>query len=97
MWEKVSFVRRGRLRKEILENLVQPNNPTDLAKRLHSHRPTVSSALSELLRASLVKRLNPGEKNISIYGLTPEGLKVLQTIRGMRKGIAADSDGKGNA
>ncbi|MEK6971081.1 MAG: hypothetical protein AABW68_05365 [archaeon] len=95
MWDKVSFVRRGRLRTQILENLIQPNNPTDLAKRLHSHRPTVSSALGELARANLVKRVNPGEKNISIYGLTPEGLKILQAVKGMRRGIAADSDGKG--
>jgi DNA-binding MarR family transcriptional regulator len=76
---------------------MRPNNPTDLAKRLNSHRPTVSQALGEMMRMSLVKRLNPSEKNISIYGLTPEGMKVLQSIKGMRKGIAADSDGKGKA
>lgn len=85
-------MRRGKLRTQIMESLIQPNNPTDLAKRLNSHRPTVSEALGELAAKSLVKRLNPGEKNISIYGLTPEGLKVLQTLKGMKHRVAADRD-----
>ncbi len=92
MWDKVSFVRRGKLCTQILENLIQPNNPTDLAKKLNSHRPTVSQVLSELASKNLAKRLNPQEKNISIYGLTAEGVKVLQHLKGMKGRIAADSD-----
>lgn len=84
MWALVSFVRRGRLRTRILEFLVSPSNPTDLAKKLNSHRPTVSQAISELKRKGLVRRLNPKEKNISIYGLTAEGKKVAERVRGMR-------------
>lgn len=94
MWKEVSFVRRGKLRTQILESLIQPNNPTDLAKKLNSHRPTVSQAIGELAAHHLVKRLNEGERNISIYGLTGEGLKVLGLVKGMRLGMAADSDGK---
>lgn len=92
MWEKVSFVRRGRLRTQILESLIQPNNPTDLAKRLNSHRPTVSQAIAELMAHNLVKRLNPHEKNISIYEITADGVKVLKQIKGMKERFAADSD-----
>jgi len=84
MWKLVSFVRRGRLRIQILESLVIPNNPTDLAKKLNSHRPTVSQVIGELKEKGLVKRLNPGEKNISIYGLTPEGKKVIEKIKQMK-------------
>lgn len=94
MWKEVSFVRRGKLRTQILESLVRPNNPTDLAKKLNSHRPTVSQVLGELATHHLVKRLNEGERNISIYGLTVDGLKVLGLVKGMRTGMAADSDGK---
>jgi len=32
----------------------------------------------------LVKRLNPNEKNISIYGLTKEGKKILDKIKQMK-------------
>jgi DNA-binding MarR family transcriptional regulator len=69
-----------------------PNNPTDLAKRLNSHRPTVSQAINGLARKNLVKRINPNEKNISIYGLTLQGKKVLSFLHDMKKGVAADSD-----
>ena len=92
MWDKVSFVRRGRLRTQILENLIQPNNPTDLAKRLNSHRPTVSQAIAELMARNLIKRLNPLEKNISLYEITADGIKVLKQIKGMTEHFAADSD-----
>ena len=92
MWEKVSFVRRGRLRTQILESLTRPSNPTDLAKKLNSHRPTVSMALGELAGKNLVKRMNPHEKNISIYGLTGEGMKVLHAVQGMSGSMAADAD-----
>jgi DNA-binding HxlR family transcriptional regulator len=92
MWEKVSFVRRGKLRTQILENLIRPNNPTDLAKKLNSHRPTVSQALGELKAQNLVKRLNPNEKNISIYGLTGDGMKVLKAIHEMKYWVAADRE-----
>ena len=84
MWKLVSFVRRGRLRCQILEALGIPNNPTDLAKKLNSHRPTVSQAISELKAKDLVKRLNPSEKNISIYGLTSKGKEVIETIKKMQ-------------
>ena len=84
MWKLVSFVRRGKLRTQILESLVTPNNPTDLAKKLNSHRPTVSQAISELKEKGLVKRLNPGEKNLSIYGLTAEGEKIANQIKKMK-------------
>ena len=83
MWRKVSFVRRGNLRTRILLSLSNPNNPTDLAKKLNSHRPTVSNAISELKEKGLVKRLNPNEKNLSIYGLTDEGKKVAEKIQKM--------------
>ena len=80
MWKPVSFVRRGKLRTKVLDSLIIPNNPTDLAKKLNSHRPTVSQVISELKEKDLVKRLNPGEKNVSIYGLTVEGKKVVEKI-----------------
>jgi len=85
MWKLVSFVRRGKLRSQIQESLTIPNNPTDLAKKLNSHRPTVSQAISELKAKDLVKRLNPSEKNISSYGLTTKGKEVAETIKKMQK------------
>ncbi|MFA4906844.1 MAG: MarR family transcriptional regulator [archaeon] len=73
------------MREKILESLVIPNSPTDLARKLDSHRPTVSSAISELAKKGLVKRLNPvTEKTISIYGLTPTGKKILEKTRRMK-------------
>ena len=84
MWKLVSFVRRGRLRTKILESLIVPNNPTDLAKKFNSHRPTVSQCISELKSKGLVKRLNPNEKNISIYGLTSKGKNVVKKIKEMK-------------
>ncbi|MDP2666218.1 MAG: MarR family winged helix-turn-helix transcriptional regulator [Candidatus Diapherotrites archaeon] len=75
---------------QILESLIRPNNPTDLAKRLHSHRPTVSMVIQDLQAKHLVKRLNPEEKNVSIYTITPEGARVLKAVQSMR--YAADED-----
>lgn len=85
MWKLVSFIKRGKLREKILEALLIPRSPTDLAKKLNSHRPTVSKAISELAKKGLVKRLNPvTEKTISIYGLTPTGKKILEKTKQMK-------------
>ena len=81
MWKLVSFARRGNLRTRILESLVIPNNPTDLARKLNSHRSTISQVIGSMVEKGLVKRLNPGEKNLSIYGLTVIGRKVVEQIK----------------
>ena len=79
-WKLVSFVKRGRIRFEVLKELSsKPATPTEIAKAINAHRPSVSRALADLEREKLVECLTPNEKLGRIYSLTPRGSKILET------------------
>jgi len=81
MWKSVSFVKRGKVRRAILEHLVSgPATPTDISKRTKLHRPSVSRALIELQEAGLVDCLTPKEKLGRIYRISKTGKDVYEKL-----------------
>ena len=82
MFELVSFVGRGRARKQVLKALVKPNFPTDLAKKLDIDRSTISQVMIELTEKGLVECLTPDERMGRYYRITETGRKVIAIIEG---------------
>lgn len=80
MYELISFVNRGKVRKKVLKELVKPMTPTELSTKIQIHRSTTSRTLIELERKGLVKCLTPKEKMGRYYEVSDEGKKILQEI-----------------
>ena len=81
MYELVSFVSRGKIRKDILKEIDKPMTPTELSKKINSHRPTISRSLLALENKGLVKCITPNEKMGRYYQITDKGKKVLEIIK----------------
>lgn len=80
MYELVSFIKRGRIRFEILQRLDKPKTPTMLAKELNTHQSTISRALLALEQKGLVECLTPNEKLFRLYRVSNKGKDTLTTI-----------------
>lgn len=76
MWELVSFVKRSKIRSEVLKALISPKTATELKKELGVHRSAASRALLEMAKKGLVKCLTPNEKVYRIYQITEKGKEV---------------------
>jgi DNA-binding PadR family transcriptional regulator len=77
-WKLVSFVKRGRIRFEVLKQLSSnPATPTEISKAIKRHRPSVSRALADLESKGLVECLTPNEKLGRIYSITPKGTSAI--------------------
>ena len=82
MYELVSFVSRGKIRRKILENLSEPKTPTQLSTKIKTHRSTVSRAILSLEHKGLLKCLTPNEKLGRYYSITETGKKILKLMVG---------------
>jgi len=82
MYELISFVSRGKIRKVVLSNLVKPHTPTELSHIIKTHRSTTSRTILALEIKGLVKCITPKEKMGRYYEITDIGKKVLQKIKG---------------
>ncbi|MFA4859731.1 MarR family transcriptional regulator [Methanoregula sp.] len=82
MYDLVSFVGRGSVRKKVLKALFKLNSPTELAKQLNIERSTVSRAILILMEKGLVECLTPGERMGRYYRTTEVGKKVVNIIEG---------------
>jgi len=82
MFDLVSFVGRGRARRQVLKALYKPNSPTDLAKQLDIDRSTISRVIIELTEKGLVECLTPDERMGRYYRITETGKKVVAIIEG---------------
>jgi DNA-binding transcriptional ArsR family regulator len=82
MYDLVSFVARGSLRKKVLKALLRPNSPTELARILNTDRPSVSRTILALEKVGLVECLTPDEKLGRFYRTTETGKKVVAIIEG---------------
>jgi DNA-binding MarR family transcriptional regulator len=82
MYDLVSFVARGSLRKKVLKALLRPNSPTELARILDTDRPSVSRTIIALESKGLVECLTPDEKMGRFYRTTDDGKKVVAIIEG---------------
>jgi DNA-binding MarR family transcriptional regulator len=82
MFELVSFVGRGRDRKQVLKALIRPNSPTELAKQLDVDRSTISRVVLELAEKGLVECLTPEERMGRYYRITDTGKRVIAIVEG---------------
>ena len=80
MYELASFVVRGKVRKKVLKNLIQPHTPTDLSLIIGSHRSTTSRAIIALQNKGLVECITPNESMGRYYRITSLGKKVLKKL-----------------
>lgn len=82
MYNLVSFVTRGSVRRKVLKGLLRPNTPTELAKTLGVARSAVSRSIQALEKEGLVECLTPDEKMDRYYRISDTGKKVLAIIEG---------------
>ncbi len=85
MYNLVSFVTRGSVRRKVLKGLLKPNTPTELAKTIDVARAAVSRTIQELEKVGLVECLTPDENRDRYYQITETGKKVAEIIEGMGK------------
>lgn len=81
MIEDITFVLRGKIRKQVMFKLDKPRTPNQLAKEINTHLPTISRAIKALLDKKLVKCLNPNDANYKLYALTDLGRFTLEEIK----------------
>ena len=85
MYDLISFVIRGKIRKKVLLNLDKPLTPTQLSEKIKTHRSTTSRTLLELEEKGLVKCITPKEKMGRLYSLTNNGEKTLKIMMTEKK------------
>lgn len=61
------FLKKGKLRKEVLRSLDKPKTATELSKELIKHRSSVSRVLLELEKKGLIKCVNPEDDRYRHY------------------------------
>jgi len=81
MYELVSFVSRGKVRKVVLSNLIKPHTPTELSHIIKTHRSTTSRTILALESKGLVKCITPKEKMGRYYEITSLGKKILEKFK----------------
>jgi DNA-binding MarR family transcriptional regulator len=80
MYDLISFVSRGKVRKLVLENLKEANTPTKLSQIIKTHRSTTSRAVLALEKRGLVKCITPNESMGRYYEITSLGKKILREL-----------------
>ncbi len=66
-FKKEIFLKKGKLRKLVLEKLSKPKTATELADELKKHRSSVSRVLIELEKKEFVKIVNPEDDRFRHY------------------------------
>ncbi len=80
MYNLVSFVVRGKIRKKVLENLTEPRTPTELSEIIGTQRSTISRSIRSLMEKGLVECITPDEHMGRYYKITEVGKNVLSKI-----------------
>lgn len=80
MYELISFVSRGKVRKRVLAGLVKPQTPTQLSKLIKTHRSTTSRTILALEEKGLVKCITPNENMGRYYEISELGKKIIKNV-----------------
>ena len=85
LYDKVSFVKRGKNRFKVFMALDKPMMPLELVLKIYGSNSNtnfnlVSRALKELRENSIVKVINPNSKTGRVYMKTNLGSKLLKKI-----------------
>ena len=83
--KEVGFVKRGKNRKIVFQNLDSPMMPSELVVKIwgksgNTYFNLVSRALSELREKKLVEVVNPNERTGRIYRRTKLGDRVVKKL-----------------
>ncbi|MEN6552013.1 MAG: helix-turn-helix domain-containing protein [Methanobacterium sp.] len=81
MYELISFVTRGKVRKAVFMILEIPRTPTQVSEMIGTHRSTTSRAILSLENKGLVECINPNDSMGRYYRVTELGMKVLMKIK----------------
>jgi len=65
--KKEIFLKKGKLRRDVLDSLDKPKTATELAKELGKHRSSISRVLLELEKKNLIKCVNPEDDRFRHY------------------------------
>ena len=65
--KKKIFLKKGKLRKEVLNRLSEPKTASELAKEMNKHRSSISRILIELEKNGFVKCINPEDDRFRHY------------------------------
>ena len=79
--KELSWVKRGKQRREILVHIKGEQTPTEIAKESGYSLNHTSKILNEFKRHSIVKLLNPKEKTGRLYELTPTGKVIKDKLK----------------
>ena len=82
MYNLVSFVTRGSVRRKVIKGLLRPNTTTELAKTIGVDRAAVSRTIKAMEKVGLVECLTPDENRDRYYRITETGKKVVEIIEG---------------
>ncbi|MBN1175338.1 ArsR family transcriptional regulator [Candidatus Woesearchaeota archaeon] len=81
--ELISWLKRGKYRRDVFEQVKDKTTPAEIVARLSKQRKSssdyvqVSRALRELELQGLIKCLNPKEKTGGLYEKTSKGTKII--------------------
>jgi DNA-binding MarR family transcriptional regulator len=67
------FIKKGKLRKDVLKRLLEPKTATEVSKEIEKHRSSVSRILLGLEKKGLVKCVNPEDDRYRHYQITHKG------------------------
>ena len=61
------FLKKGRLRQEVWDNLNKAKTASDIAKELEKHRSAISRVLLDMQKEGFVKCVNPEDASFRHY------------------------------
>ncbi len=79
--EKLSWVKRGKQRREIIVHMKDSETPTDIAGRSGYSLNNTSRVLNEFRKKGIARCINPREKTGRLYRLEPAGKLIRDKLK----------------
>lgn len=86
-WEEISWILRGKIKKEVLLALDKPKTATSLSKELDTHRSTISDILIQMEEKKIVECLDPKQPYNRFYKILKKGEDIIKEIKKIEKSI----------
>jgi len=77
----LSWILRGKQRRNIIKHINGPDTPTQIAKKSGYSLNHTSKILNDFKKQGLVKLLNPKEKTGRLYTLTEKGRIIKDKVK----------------
>ena len=75
------FIKKGKLRGEVLNLLEKPFTATELSKKMSKHRSSISRILIDFERVGLVRCINKEDDRFRHYVLTKKGEEARKELK----------------